>query len=78
MCRPHGLESVRASASGVLGYIFHGPDQAKHWLQRINATSMGKIGWVVQDGTAEHERTVFVGVDRKANEESHAPAKHGA
>lgn len=75
--RPHGLESVRASSTGVIGYIFHNAQQAKHWLQRVNATSVGEVGWQAQDGSREHERTVFVGVDRKANEETHAPSKQG-
>lgn len=76
--RPHGLESIRTSSIGVIGYVFHTHENAKHWLDAINGTSIGKIGWLAEEGTPAHDRTVFVGISDKSNDLVHPPAEHGS
>jgi len=61
-----------------MGYVFHTSENAKHWLQAINGTSIGEVGWLAEEGTAEHGRTVFVGTSDKSNDLVHPPAQHGS
>jgi hypothetical protein len=57
--KPHGLEAVRAAKHGELAYLFHYAKQAQHWLRKL-----GDVGFMLEDGTPEHSRTVFIGVQR--------------
>jgi len=49
-----------------MAYMFHQASQAEHWLKKINSTPLGEVGSQIMDGTVEHARTVFIGIDRRA------------